>query len=188
MTPHLWAFAGPNGAGKSTIVDRHVAGRIPVINPDNIARTLPSELSDAARLIQAGRTALCERRTLLAARQSFGIETTLTGRSELDLMRDAVTAGYRVSLVYVGLRDVALSLARVSERARRGGHDVPRADLLRRFDRSLAHLCEAMTLASHRVILIDNSTERRQLLLSRKSGRTSYQSSDPPNWAAAVLR
>ena len=33
MTAQLWVFAGPNGAGKTTIVDRHVAGRIPVINP-----------------------------------------------------------------------------------------------------------------------------------------------------------
>ncbi len=188
MTPRLWVFAGPNGAGKSTIVDRYVAGRMPVVNPDNIARRLAADLPDAARLIQAGRAALRERTTLLAARRSFGIETTLTGRSELDLMRDAVAASYRVNLVYVGLRGVALSLGRVGERVRRGGHDVPRADLLRRFDRSLSHLGEAMALANHRVILIDNSTERRQLVLSQKAGRVGYRSINLPDWAAMVLR
>ena len=38
MKPQLWVIAGPNGAGKSTLADRYLAGRIPLINPDNIAR------------------------------------------------------------------------------------------------------------------------------------------------------
>jgi predicted ABC-type ATPase len=53
----LWVFAGPNGPGKSTSVDRYVGEKIPVINPDNIARTLIALPSDPARIIQAGRLA-----------------------------------------------------------------------------------------------------------------------------------
>lgn len=176
-------FAGPNGAGKSTIVDQFVDNRIPVVNPDNIALTLPPNLSDGARVIQGGRIAVRERSALLAAHQTFGIETTLTGRSEIDLMRAAATAGYRVSLVYIGLRDVQHSIGRVSERVRRGGHDVPLADLLRRFDRSVANLRTAMSIANHRVLLIDNSSQRRRLLFSSNGGRETYRSPTPPTWA-----
>lgn len=187
MTPRLWVFAGPNGAGKSTIVDQFVGGRIPIVNPDNIALTLPPDLGDTARVLQAGRIAVRERATLLAARQTFGIETTLTGRSELDLMRAAAAAGYQVNLVYVGLRDVRHSVGRVSERVRRGGHDVPLPDLMRRFDRSVANLAVAMTIANHRVLLGDNSGRRRRLLLASKGGRVKYRSPTPPTWATSVV-
>src|SRR3546814_9296463 len=55
-------------------------------------------------------------------------------------MRAAGEAAYQVNLVYVGVRDVRHSIGRVRERVSRGGHDVPIADLWRRFDRSLANL------------------------------------------------
>lgn len=186
MKPRLWVFAGPNGAGKSTIVDRYVGGKIPVINPDNIARALSGPSAEAARVLQAGRLALRERTARLEARQTFGIETTLTGRSELDLMRAAVAAGYQVNLVYIGLRDVQHSIARVKERARRGGHDVPVVDLLRRFDRSVANLDQAATIANHRVIVLDNSGSRRRLVFTRIARRVKYRSPQPPLWAAAL--
>lgn len=187
MTPRLWVFAGPNGAGKSTIVDHFVGNRIPIINPDNIARTLAADLGDGARVIQSGRIAVRERAALLAAGRTFGIETTLTGRSEVDLMRAASAAGYQVNLIYIGLRDVRHSIGRVSERVRQGGHAVPMADLWRRFDRSIANLRTAMTIANHRVLLIDNSSQRRRLLFSSKAGRIKYRSPTPPVWAASAI-
>lgn len=187
MTPRLWVFAGPNGAGKSTIVDRFVGGRIPIINPDNIALTLSPDLSDTTRVLQAGRIAVRERASLLAARQTFGIETTLTGRGELDLMRTAAAAGYQVNLVYIGLRDVRHSVGRVRERVSRGGHDVPMPDLMRRFARSIGNLQTAMKIANHRVLLGDNSGRRRRLLLSSKDGRVKYRSAKLPDWATSVM-
>src|SRR3546814_11588527 len=96
-------------------------------------------------------------------------------------MRAAGEAAYQVNLVYVGVRDVRHSIGRVRERVSRGGHDVPIADLWRRFDRSLANLAVAMQLANHRVLLIDNSGKRRRLLLSSKAGRVKYRSPTPPS-------
>jgi len=186
MSPRLWVFAGPNGAGKSTIVDQLVGARIPIVNPDTVARSLPAGLDDRYRIIQAGRLAICQRNAMLASHIDFGIETTLTGHSELELMRSAIEAGYRVSLVYVGLRDVQLSIGRVRERVSKGGHDVALSDLLRRFDRSIANLRVAMTIANHRILLLDNSDRRRRLLLSSKSGRIKYQSSTLPDWLSRM--
>lgn len=184
--PQLWVFAGPNGAGKSTIVDRHVQGRLPVVNPDNIARTLAPSLDDAVRIVRAGRLAVRERAALLAARRSFAIETTLTGHGELDLMRAAAVAGFKVNLVYVGLGSVQNSVSRVRERVARGGHDVPLVDLLRRFDRSLRNIPRAMAL-TERVILIDNSGKRPQFIHSREHGRVKFTASEVPGWAAMAL-
>lgn len=185
MRPQLWVFAGPNGAGKSTFVDRYVAGKIPVVNPDNIARQLAGD-SEAKRVIRAGRMAVAERQRLLSERASFVIETTLTGKSELDLMRAAASAGYKVNLIYIGLGDVGYSIGRVRSRVASGGHDVPLADLLRRFPRSQGHIHAAMTL-SDRVLLFDNSGTRRQLIFSQERGRVKFRATASPQWALPFL-
>jgi predicted ABC-type ATPase len=133
--PQLWVFAGPNGAGKSTLVARfHVADRMTLVNPDTIARQIkPDHRDDTATMLKAGRIAAMQRRALIQAGQSFAMETTLTGQSELRMMADAQAAGYKITLVYVGLADALTSLARVRERVARGGHDVPAAIIMRRY-------------------------------------------------------
>jgi predicted ABC-type ATPase len=60
------------------------------------------------------------------------METPLTGHSELRLMADARVAGYKITLVYVGVADALTSLARVRERVARGGHNVSTAIIFRR--------------------------------------------------------
>lgn len=118
--------------------------------------------------------------------KSFLIETTLTGNSELAVMRTAAARGYKVNLVYVGLRDVLASVARVSNRVAAGGHNVPVADLNRRYARSFGNLRTAMGLAD-RVILIDNSGRQRRFLFSAEGGRVKFRAADLPAWAAAAL-
>lgn len=185
--PQLWVFAGPNGAGKSTLVRRHVAGRLPIVNPDDIAREIePGHQGDAGTMLWAGRLAIQRRQAQLKAGGSFGLETTLTGRGELAFMQQASAAGYKVTLVFIGLRDVVQSRSRVAERVRRGGHPVPIADIERRFDRSLAHLALAMKVAD-RVLVLDNSDRRTRLLLSTENGRTKHITRRLPTWAKKAI-
>ena len=185
--PQLWVFAGPNGAGKSTLVQRHVAGRLPIVNPDDIARAIaPADQSSQATLLRAGRLAIEQRRQHMEAGQSFAIETTLTGRRELAFMREAKAAGYKVNLVYIGLRDADHSRSRVALRTRGGGHPVPLADILRRFDRSLANLAPAIGLAD-RALVLDNSSIRPRLLLSIENRRAKYVSRQMPGWAKQAV-
>ncbi len=68
------------------------------------------------------------------------METTLAGNGVLRLMEDARTTGYWIELHYVCLGSPAQALNRVRTRVTMGGHDVPEADLRRRFVRSLANL------------------------------------------------
>lgn len=187
--PQLWVFAGPNGAGKSTLVARYkVAGRIPIVNPDDIARTLRADHgSETALQIQAGRLAIAQRNRLMQQDQSFGVETTLTGQRELQLMQAARERGYKVNLVYIGLSAVEQSNSRVAARVKRGGHDVPEQDVLRRFDRSLGNLVAAIE-ASERARILDNSGKTYRLLLSIDAGsRTRFVSRNLPQWAMATI-
>lgn len=183
----LWIFAGPNGAGKSTLVQRYVAGRLPVINPDDIAaRIAPERRNDLDVTLKAGREALRLRAACLNSGRSFVVETTLTGRTEIALIRQAREQGYRVSVVFVALRSPVLSLGRVTERVRRGGHTVSSADIHRRFPRSLANLALAVALAD-RTLVIDNSGQNRRFI-ARIEGGMLKRAVDPlPEWLEQAL-
>jgi predicted ABC-type ATPase len=185
VKPQLWIFAGPNGAGKSSLVGRYVRGRIPIVNPDEIALTLPTRNGQPA-ILEAGRLALAQREAYIAAGHSFGVETTFTGHGEVNLMRRAHTAGYYVTLVFIGLSSVQLSASRVRTRVRDGGHNVPLADVFRRFDRSMATLAAGLTIAD-RSYVIDNSDRRRRLLVSRENGQVKHLAKVIPAWAIDAI-
>ena len=153
--PVLSIFAGPNGAGKSTLTASGLFGDAKIIDPDAIARELSPE-NPSAVASRAGKRALDLRKELLSKKQSFVIETTLSGNSTLSLIDEAKANGYRVELRYIGLNDVDLAKVRVAGRVSSGGHDVPDEDITRRFGRSLENLPEAIS-RSDRSDIYDNS-------------------------------
>ena len=177
MTGRPWVVAGPNGAGKSTLVARYLKGRFPIVNPDELAFG-----ENGIGILGAGRRALEERRSRLEQGQSFAIETTLTGRGEIEFMRRAKTAGFRIALVYVGLSSADLSHARVGFRVSLGGHHVPLDDVMRRYDRSTGNLPEAVAMAD-RVMLIDNSGLKRRMLKVLVNGEVRFQADHLSDWA-----
>jgi predicted ABC-type ATPase len=85
----------------------------------------------------------------------------LRGRkSYLHLMQYArgIGRGFEVVFIYIGTENVEINLARIAERVRAGGHDVPEVDVRRRYVRSFENLPIAAKRADH-VLLFDNSTE-----------------------------
>lgn len=176
----MWVIGGPNGAGKSTLVSRRAAARIPVVNPDDIAVALP-RIAGRLDERQAGKIALRDRRELLAAGESFAIETTLTGHSALRFMQQAREADYKITLVFVGLHSPSLSAQRVADRVRQGGHSVPVSALLRRYPDAMARLPQAISVVD-RAFVLDNSSERRRLLLATEDTRIRYLARDLPAW------
>ncbi len=178
----LWIVAGPNGVGKTTLTRKHLASRLPVVNPDDIARELagrPTAPPDIA--IQAGRQALTRQRRLIAQRHSFALETTFSGVRELNLMRDAKAAGYKVNLVFVCTEASALSVFRIAVRVADGGHNVPAADVHRRYQRSLANLPAGIALAD-RTWLLDNSRACMRLVAAIENGQVKSQATTLPRW------
>jgi predicted ABC-type ATPase len=114
------------------------------------------------------------------------METTLTGHSELRVMANAQAAGYKITLVYVGLADALTSLARVRERVARGGHDVPAHIILRRYAKSLTNLKQAIDLAD-RTFILDNTGARHRLLVTINQGQVRHKSPRMPEWANAAI-
>ena len=179
--PTFTLVAGPNGSGKSTLTAAITfEGGASVVDPDAIARVLAPDLPSRAA-ISAARRAVVRCRTLLESRESFTLESTLAGHGALSLMRRAKGAGYRTLLIYVSLGNPELQIERVRLRVAQGGHDIPDADIRRRYARSLLHAPEAMRLADEALVL-DNSGRRPETVLMLKNGQIFWRASSLPLW------
>ncbi|MSQ59617.1 MAG: Zeta toxin family protein [Betaproteobacteria bacterium] len=131
-------IAGPNGSGKTTFAREFLpkgGSILYFVNADLIAAGL-SPLRPELAAVAAGRIFLRELDRLFAARVEFAIESTLSGLSLLGRLRRCRAVGYRIEIIYLTLPSVSLALRRVATRVKQGGHDVPRADVIRRFQRS----------------------------------------------------
>jgi predicted ABC-type ATPase len=145
--PTCWIIAGPNGAGKTTFALEYlpqVAQCSRFVNADLIAAGL-SPLAPERELLAASRLFLGEIEACIAKREDFAFETTLAGRSYLKLVRRLQTAGWRVELIYLALPSMEMSKLRVAERVAHGGHNIPVADIERRFARSLGNLLNSFS-------------------------------------------
>ncbi len=133
--PRIIIIAGPNGAGKTTFAREFLPNEAdcPVfVNADLIAAGLAPFAPETAAL-QAGRLMLQELARHFAARTSFAFETTLSGRGYLRLIEQWQAAGYRVKLIFLQLASPEEAIARVAQRVKQGGHDIPEAVIRRRF-------------------------------------------------------
>jgi predicted ABC-type ATPase len=130
-------IAGPNGAGKTTFARQFLTeeeGIMHFVNADLIATGLsPLHPERAARA--AGRLLLSELDRLIKTRESFALESTLSGRTYVDLLRRMKRSGYRIEMVFLKLGSVELAIKRVAHRVKLGGHHVPEADVRRRYQR-----------------------------------------------------
>jgi predicted ABC-type ATPase len=178
--PILTVVAGANGSGKSTLTKLY-AGNTLLIDPDAIAREIsPANPSTAA--IAAGRQALNLSQQYIQSGHSFIVETTLAGNSYLKLMREVKNLGWLVALVYIGIENPNINLQRVRDRVKLGGHDVSGADILRRYERSLANLSKAAKIADQ-LTLYDNSTDAgHQLIATVEDGQIVIHVQELPGW------
>ncbi len=70
---------------------------------------------------------------------SFAFETTLSGRSYAPMIDTWRTNGYTVKLIFRSLASADEAVARVANRVRQGGHDIPTETIRRRFASGLIH-------------------------------------------------
>lgn len=164
--PRCIIIAGPNGSGKTTFAREFLPRETDVVhfvNADLIASGLsPLRPEFAAR--QAGRLVLRELSRLASARKNFAFESTLSGRTYLRLLKKWKSAGYRIEIVFLSLSSVQLALQRIAGRVRQGGHDVPKSDVIRRFDRSLRNFHDLYRPLADVWAIYDNSGPAPQLL------------------------
>ena len=141
-SPKIIISAGPTGAGKTTFAREFLpneADCLQFVNADLIAAGLSPFAPEAAAL-QAGRLMLTQIADHLAHRRSFAFETTLSGVAYAHQIPKWRTLGYAVALHFLALPDADMAVARVAQRVKQGGHNIPEAVIRRRFVAGLANL------------------------------------------------
>lgn len=173
-------MAGPNGAGKSTILARVNRHGLVVVSPDSISH------ETGLSRVSAGREALDLRRELFQSGVSHVVDTTFSGRGELNALRFAQRKGWETRLIYVGISSPEFATRRVRERARLGLHDVPDQDILRRYERSFSNLKSAIP-DTPLTTLVDNSKRVPFVVAEFRFGSVSFEASQKPAWSKGVL-
>lgn len=162
LRPRIYVLAGVNGAGKSSLggaAFRAAGGDY--YNPDEAARSLmaanpgmtQTEVNSQAWQIGKG---LLEK--AIAGGLDFAFETTLGANTIPALLRAAAQQGVEIYVWYAGLSSPELHITRVKARVKKGGHDIPKADIQRRYEHSRLNLIDLLPhLAALRIY--DNSTD-----------------------------
>ncbi|HEX5399967.1 MAG TPA: hypothetical protein VFY06_13060 [Verrucomicrobiae bacterium] len=96
------------------------------------------------------------RQKLLAARETFTLETVMSHPSKVELLVQAQAAGYRTYLYFVATGDPDINVSRVQNRVKLGGHPVPEDRIRTRYHRSLDLLMNAIR-HTNRAYIFDNS-------------------------------
>jgi predicted ABC-type ATPase len=181
-------LAGPNGSGKSTLYETRIAPKfaVPFINADMIQRDEMAN-DDVNAAYEAAQIAARRRSALLEARKSFVTETVFSHPSKLDLIMRAKDLGYRVMTFHIGVDHPDLSVARVTERIREGGHPVPEDKIRARYDRSGPLIRQAI-LQSDVGHVFDNSALNQppQRMLSFHSGALRFALPQLRKWVLAL--
>ncbi|RJQ50182.1 MAG: Zeta toxin family protein [Nitrospiraceae bacterium] len=182
--PHLIVIAGANGAGKSTTAPSLLKGTLDVtefVNADLIAQGL-SAFHPEMTAFHAGRVML-ERLHYLAHKQvDFAFETTLASRSFAPWIAELKASGYDFHLVFLYLPNDDFAVARVAERVRTGGHDVPEATIRRRYRTGLENFFKLYQVLSDTWRFYDNSKPTGPRLIASGRGQEYDKVIDVETW------
>ncbi|MBI4697952.1 MAG: hypothetical protein HY758_03325 [Nitrospirae bacterium] len=177
---NLIVIAGPNGAGKSTTAPSLLKGTLKVtefVNADLIAQGLSGFQPEGA-VFHAGRIMLERIHYLAKKRLDFAFETTLASRSFAPWIADLGKTGY----VFLWLPNEDFAIARVAERVRMGGHDVPENTIRRRYHAGIRNFFKLYRPLADTWFFYDNSGEGNPRLLAYGEKEKSLLVNDPFLW------
>ena len=162
MKPSIYVIAGVNGAGKSSVAgETFRQSGADYYNPDEAARRLVTA-NPGLNQTEANSAAWHEGVRLLKrsidGRLDFAFETTLGANTIPRLLREAANAGIEVYVWYVGLESPELHISRVKARVARGGHEIAKKDIRRRYKHSRLNLIELLPFL-RALRMFDNSAE-----------------------------
>ena len=145
-------IAGVNGTGKSSFRGVLEGQGVPlghIVDPDLIAKQ--NNFNEFA----AGKQAVRDIQNCLKNGETVTQETTLSSHQVRKSIIKAKEQGYRIVMYYIGLNTKYESIYRIANRVRKGGHDIPPDDVIRRFTHRFEALDRIVPLCD-KVIFYDN--------------------------------
>ena len=128
-------IGGVNGVGKSSftgVLKERTTDLGVIIDVDKITAEL------------GGKAALTIIRDCINRNVSFTQETTLSGYKTEATAKEVKELGYHIRMFYVGLDTLSESLVRIDNRVKRGGHNIPKDDVERRFSGRLEAVAKVL--------------------------------------------
>lgn len=188
--PVLHVIAGPNGAGKTTFYELHLKAmtNAEFVNADLLALEHFGHVATTAAESAMGQALADSRRQrLIKDGRSLVVESTFSHTSKLELLQQAKTAGYRVVVYHLNVRDSEHAVERVRSRVARGGHPVPESRIVARYERNQPIIRDAVLFADL-AFVFDSSAlgEPPRLLYRFDRGLATRQDVSLPAWAVAL--
>lgn len=110
--PVIYLIGGCNGAGKTTFAREFLPKEVKCLrffNADEIARGL-SPFAPGAAAVQAARILLTQITKSLSRKETFALESTLSGRTYATILKGAKKSGYQIQLHYLFLPNHSLAI------------------------------------------------------------------------------
>ena len=172
-SPICTIVAGPNGAGKTTFALRYLPKVDNFINADEIAKQIEKS---HGKDISAARLFFHKFEEFKARRESFAIESTLSGGSHLKRISKLLSDGWQVKLYYLWVSSVDDSINRVANRVKVGGHNIPNNIIKRRYPRSIYNFIFRYKPLCSYVVCIDNEDDNQTIIFEQyESGKELVQ-------------
>lgn len=174
-------IGGVNGCGKSSLTGALKAERSDlglIIDVDKLAAQLGSP-------VEGGKAAVRKIDECLEKGISFTQETTLSGARTERTIRRAKERGYTIRLYYIGLDTMEESLGRIANRVSKGGHDIPKEDVERRFQSRFADVLRVLPYCDE-ARFFDNDNGFVEVAEYR-NGELIPRVSNPPRWLLELM-
>lgn len=177
-SPRLLIVGGPNGSGKTTLALEYADEfALPYVGADAIAATL-NPPNPAAAQTAAARQFIGTLKAHIARKQSFVCESTLSGLTMKNFVASAHDAGYLISIAFLFVDSADVCVARVAERVRTGGHNVPEVDIRRRFTRAIRNFWTIYRELADNWVLLYNGITTLQDIAVGSGNQTAIRDSE----------
>ena len=170
-------IGGVNGTGKSSL-----SGVLSAVNTDLgiIIEADRITAENGGDRIKGCKIAVERIENCLKKRINFTQETTLSGVRTLKTIRKARDLNYFIRLYYVGVSSSAESIARIKNRVSKGGHDIPSADVERRYNKRFEDLAKILPYCDE-AVFFDNENGFAEKA-EYKNGSLIVKSVKTPEW------
>ncbi len=170
-------IGGVNGVGKSSL-----SGVLSAENTDLgiIIDTHKLTAEQGGDRISGGKLAIERIEDCLKKGINFTQETTLSGVRTLKTIQKARERDYFIRLYYVGVSSSEESIKRIKNRVEKGGHDIPSADVQRRYSKRFEDLAKILPYCNE-VRFFDNEngfTEKAEY----RNGSLIAKGGSVPDW------